>query len=54
LKDLYVGVPVKLGAGGIKSVIEIDLTDDERSALQHSANAVTELVAAMERLQQEA
>jgi malate dehydrogenase len=54
LKDLYVGVPVKLGAGGIKSVIEIDLTDDEHSALQHSANAVTELVAAMERLQQEA
>jgi len=54
LKDLYVGVPVKLGAGGIKSVIEIDLTDDERAALQHSANAVTELVAAMERLQQEA
>ncbi|HVX30272.1 MAG TPA: malate dehydrogenase [Nitrolancea sp.] len=54
LKDLYVGVPVKLGAGGVKSVIEIDLTDDERAALQHSANAVTELVAAMERLQQEA
>jgi len=53
LKDLYVGVPVKLGAGGIKSVIEIDLSDDERAALQHSANAVTELVAAMERLQQE-
>ena len=54
LKDLYVGVPVKLGAGGVKSVIEIDLTDDERTALQNSANAVAELVAAMERLQQEA
>jgi malate dehydrogenase len=54
LKDLYVGVPVKLGAGGVKSVLEIELTDDERGALQHSAGAVTELVAAMERLQQEA
>ena len=54
LKDLYVGVPVKLGVGGVKSVLEIELTDDERAALQHSASAVTELVAAMERLQQEA
>jgi len=54
LKDLYVGVPVKVGAGGVKSVLEIELTDDERAALQHSAGAVTELVAAMERLQQEA
>jgi malate dehydrogenase len=53
LKDLYVGVPVKLGAGGVKSVLDIELTDDERAALQHSAGAVTELVAAMERLQQE-
>ena len=54
LNDLYVGVPVKLGAGGVKSVLEIDLTDNERAALQHSAGAVTELVAAMERLQLEA
>jgi malate/lactate dehydrogenase len=38
----------------VKSVLEIELTDDERGALQHSAGAVTELVAAMERLQQEA
>jgi len=53
LKDLYVGVPVKLGAGGVKSVLEIELTDEERAALQHSAAAVTELVSAMERLQQE-
>src|SRR6185312_2717077 len=34
LKDLYVGVPVKLGAGGVKSVLEIELTDEERAALQ--------------------
>ena len=54
LNDLYVGVPVKLGAGGVKSVLEIELTDNERAALQHSAGAVTELVAAMERLQLEA
>ena len=53
LKDLYVGVPAKLGAGGVKQVLEIELTDDERGALQNSAGAVQELVSAMERLKQE-
>jgi malate dehydrogenase len=53
LSNLYVGVPVKLGAGGVKSIYDIELSDDERAALQHSAGAVTELVEAMERLQQE-
>ena len=53
LNDLYVGVPAKLGAGGVKAVFEIDLTDDERAALNKSADAVKELVSAMERLKQE-
>jgi malate dehydrogenase len=39
-----VGVPVKLGAGGIKQIIEISLTNEERAALQKSADAVKELV----------
>ncbi|HEX5506348.1 MAG TPA: malate dehydrogenase [Thermomicrobiales bacterium] len=47
---LYVGVPVKLGAGGLKQVIEITLTPEEQAALQQSAGAVRELVAAMARL----
>jgi malate dehydrogenase len=52
IKGLFVGVPVKLGADGIEQVIEIKLTDEERSQLQHSADAVHELVEAMDRLKQ--
>ncbi len=50
IDDLYVGVPIKLGAGGMKQVIEITLTDEERAALDKSAGAVRELLEAMERL----
>jgi len=42
-KDLYIGVPVKLGTGGVEQIIEIDLTDDEQAALAKSAAAVQEL-----------
>jgi malate dehydrogenase len=41
--NLYVGVPVKLGRNGIEQIIEITLTEDERAALQKSADAVKEL-----------
>ncbi|MEJ2639482.1 MAG: malate dehydrogenase [Desulfosarcinaceae bacterium] len=41
--ELFIGVPVKLGAGGIEEVIEIKLTDDEKAALDRSAAAVQEL-----------
>jgi malate dehydrogenase len=41
--DLFIGVPVKLGAGGIEDVIEIKLTDEEKAALDKSAAAVQEL-----------
>jgi len=44
INGLYVGVPVKLGAKGIEQVIQINLTLEERSALQKSAAAVKELV----------
>ncbi len=54
INDLYVGVPVKLGAGGLKEIIEIKLTDEESVALQNSAGAVRELVEALERLSAEA
>jgi malate dehydrogenase len=50
IKDLYVGVPVKLGAGGLKGVVEITLADAEKAALQKSADAVRELVEAMARI----
>jgi malate dehydrogenase len=44
LKDVFMGVPVKLGAAGVEQIIEIDLTADERAALHKSAGAVRELV----------
>ena len=47
---LFVGVPVKLGRSGITSVVEIELTADEKTAFDKSAAAVHELVEAMERL----
>ena len=53
IDGLFVGVPVKLGAGGVEQVIEITLTNDEHAALQKSAGAVRELVEAMDRLSSE-
>ena len=44
VKGLYVGVPVKLGKGGVERVIEIKLTPDEEAAFQKSVGAVRELV----------
>ncbi|ABM44647.1 malate dehydrogenase [Bartonella bacilliformis] len=43
IKDMYVGVPVVIGAGGVERVIEIDLNDNEKSAFEKSVNAVKEL-----------
>jgi len=50
IKDLFIGVPVKLGAGGIEQVIEIKLTPEENAALQKSAAAVQELKNALAQL----
>jgi malate dehydrogenase len=50
IHDLFVGVPVKLGENGIEQVIEIKLTDEEKKALNHSADAVKQLVADLKRL----
>ncbi|PYR48197.1 MAG: malate dehydrogenase [Acidobacteria bacterium] len=44
IRDLFVGVPVKLGARGLEQIIEIKLTADEAAALKKSAGAVKELV----------
>ncbi len=40
IQDLFIGVPVKLGHGGIKEIIEIDLNEDEMKLLRASENAV--------------
>jgi malate dehydrogenase len=44
IRDLFVGVPVKLGARGMEQIIQITLTPEEDAALKKSANAVKELV----------
>ncbi len=53
IKNLYVGVPVKLGAGGVEQVMEIKLAPDERRALRKSAKAVQGLVDDMARIERE-
>jgi len=40
IDDLFLGVPVKLGHGGIKEIIEVDLNDEEQDLLDSSAKAV--------------
>ncbi len=44
IDGLYMGVPVKLGAGGVEEVVELELTADEQRALEASADAVREVV----------
>jgi len=44
---VFVGVPCKLGARGIESIIQLNLTVEERAALLKSAGAVKELVGAL-------
>jgi malate dehydrogenase len=44
LRDLFVGVPAKLGRRGMEGVVELELRDHEREALERSAEAVKELV----------
>ena len=43
LRDLFVGVPARLGRGGVEEVLEVALTDAEQAALNDSAAAVREL-----------
>ncbi len=47
IDGIFVGVPTKLGAGGVEKIIEFNLTEDETVALRRSADAVRELVEVM-------
>ena len=44
IEGLYMGVPVKLGRGGIEEVVELELSEDEQTMLNKSADAVREVV----------
>jgi malate dehydrogenase len=46
VNDLYVGVPVLIGAGGVEKIIEIDLDEEAKKGLQVSVDAVKELLVA--------
>ncbi len=46
MNDLYVGVPVVIGAGGVERVVEIKLSSDEQAAFDKSCGAVKELIEA--------
>ncbi|MEM7038575.1 MAG: malate dehydrogenase, partial [Bacteroidota bacterium] len=48
IDDLYLGVPVKLGKGGIKEIIEIDLTEAETAMMHESAAAVRGVVGVLQ------
>ena len=50
VKDLYVGVPVIIGSGGVEKVVEIDLTEDEKLNFNNSIKAVQELFTAAKKL----
>ena len=47
-EGIFLGVPCKLGAGGLESIIEVELTDLEKGALANSADAVRETMAALQ------
>ena len=47
IKDIVIGVPVKLGRNGIEEIVELELTSEEREALKNSAEVVRKLVKAI-------
>ena len=51
VKDLYVGVPVVLGAGGVEKIVEISLDPAEKAAFDKSCDAVRELIEVAKKLQ---
>jgi malate dehydrogenase len=50
LKDIYLGVPTKLGKNGIEQIIELKLNEQEREALYTSANAVKEVMEVLDKM----
>jgi len=48
IDGLYMGVPVKLGSGGVEAIVELDLTDAERAELEGSSAAVREVVGVLQ------
>jgi malate dehydrogenase len=49
LKDVFVGVPIVLGRGGVEQIIELDLNDDELELLHGSADAVKDMMKVLDK-----
>ncbi len=47
LRDIYVGVPARLGSGGVDGVVELALSTDEKAALEHSAGLCRQALASI-------
>jgi malate dehydrogenase len=47
IRNMFVGVPVKLGSNGVEEIIEVELTESEKEELKKSVDSVKGLVAAM-------
>ena len=52
LKDIYLGVPVKLGKNGIEQIVELKLNADEKKLLADSAVSVKEVMSVLDRMQE--
>jgi len=50
LKDMYLGVPVKLGKNGIEEIIELHLNEEEKGLLYDSANAVRDVMEVLDKM----
>lgn len=50
LKDIYIGVPVKLGSNGIEEIIELKLNEKETADLKQSAEAVREVMHVLDKI----
>ena len=50
INDMYVGVPVVIGAGGVERIIEIELNPSEKAAFESSCGAVQELIEASRKM----
>ncbi|MEX2323955.1 MAG: malate dehydrogenase [Acidimicrobiia bacterium] len=50
VSGVYLGVPARIGAGGVTSIVEIDLTDSEITALRAAAEAVREKMGELEQI----
>lgn len=54
IQDLYVGVPIVLGAQGVERIVEIHLKEEEKAMFDHSVSAVRELIKAVQTLDKRA